>query len=90
MKDLQEATEKICELKGECFALQSVLNALLRSLPAESVNNFVREFAQSSEIARVTIINSGQVGESVIASFDQHAQNWTSMAQKIAERPAPR
>ena len=33
MKNLQEATERICELKGSLVALDALVTALLRAMP---------------------------------------------------------
>ena len=33
MKDLQEATERICELKGSLIALDALMTSLLLALP---------------------------------------------------------
>ncbi|MEM5384166.1 hypothetical protein VSR68_11310 [Paraburkholderia phymatum] len=78
MKDLQEAIEKICELKGECNALQIALGALLRSLPPTMLDQFESEYAALAEMARVTLINSDRVGDSVISAFDLHVQSMSS------------
>ncbi|WP_141118669.1 hypothetical protein [Pandoraea sp. PE-S2R-1] len=86
MKDLQEATEKICELKGELFAVQALLDAMLRVFPPEAISLIASEFEQASEIARVTLINHARVGESVVSSFDLHATNMASNLQQIQAR----
>ncbi|KWD49692.1 hypothetical protein WL67_20860 [Burkholderia ubonensis] len=83
MKDLQEATEKICELKGENMALLVVVDALLRSMPQEQLDRFIAAHAQASEVGRVTLLNSDRVGESVVSSFDMHTQNFANLARSI-------
>ncbi|QDH59463.1 hypothetical protein [Pandoraea pnomenusa] len=86
MKDLQEATEKICELKGELFAIQALMDALLRVFPREAIPLIASEFEQAAELARVILINHAKVGESVISSFDLHTENMASNLEQIQSR----
>ncbi|MCA8213701.1 hypothetical protein LGN20_07265 [Burkholderia cepacia] len=83
MKDLQEATEKICELKGENMALLAVVDALLRSMPQDQLDRFIAAHTEASEVGRVTLLNSDRVGESVVSSFDRHTQNFANLARSI-------
>lgn len=85
MKDIQEASEKICELKGELIALQVFADALVRSLPPHVVQELLVKHEEAAEIARVTLINSDRVGESVLTSFDLHIQNWSSMVRRLVK-----
>ncbi|SAL25980.1 hypothetical protein AWB64_02120 [Caballeronia sordidicola] len=83
MKDLQEATEKICEIKGECMALQVMFDALLRVLPPQALPGLLAEHSKAAEIARVTLLNKENVSDMVIASFDLHVQNMSSNLQSL-------
>ncbi|AOJ65391.1 hypothetical protein WJ32_23170 [Burkholderia ubonensis] len=83
MKNLQDAIEKICELKGENMALHTVTSALLQSMHKEQLDRFIAVHAQIAELARVTLINSDLAGESVISSFDLHTQNLSNLARSL-------
>lgn len=87
MENLQEMTEKICQLKGELVALQTVIDALFRALPPHVVKEVAAQHAEAVEIARVTLLNSERVGEFVISSFDLHAQNTSSMLRDRLKTP---
>lgn len=74
MKDLQEATEKICELKGELIGAQCMINALLRVLPPRDFSAVLREFDQELEAAQVVLLNSDRIGEHVLRGLDIYVQ----------------
>ena len=83
MKDLQEATEKICQLKGECIALQTVFDALIHTLPPALLQEFANQHARAAESARVTLLNSDRAGEHVISAFDLHTRNMETMIRNL-------
>jgi len=74
MKDLEAATVKICQLKGEAMGMQCMLNAILRSLPRQALVQTLIEFATEAETARVVLLNSERVGEHVIDGFETYIQ----------------
>ena len=49
MKNLQEATERICELKGSLIAIDALLPALLETLPETFHDALVRSFEAHAE-----------------------------------------
>lgn len=87
MKDLQEATEKIVDLKGETLAIQAMFDALIRSLPFDVIETLAAHYTQSTEAARVMLINSDRAGDTVISAFDYHSASMASMIR--LKPPAP-
>ncbi len=69
MKDLQEATERICELKGSLIALDALLTAVLHALPEPGREDAMRRFALHAEVAR-TVLLHGSVSDHTIAAFE--------------------
>lgn len=70
MKNLQDATEKICELKGNLVALDALMTALLRQMPAEARAELARSFALSTEVARTVLLNA-PVSDFTVAAFER-------------------
>ncbi len=70
MKNLQEATERICELKGGMIALDVMLPALLKALPSVSHDILMRSFEAHAEVARTFILNA-PVSDHVLAAFER-------------------
>ena len=62
MKNLQEATERICELKGSLVALDALLPALIDSLAANDRARLEVAFETRAEAART--VASGWVASS--------------------------
>jgi hypothetical protein len=58
MNNLQEATEKICEIKGNLIALDTLLTAILRTLPPDALRAIFFSFQTTAEVARITLVNS--------------------------------
>ena len=50
MRNLQEATEKICELKGSLVAVNALLAAILKVLPDHARQELLRTFSEHSEV----------------------------------------
>lgn len=70
MKNLQEATEKICELKGSLVALDALVTALLRQMPAESRVELTRAFSMSTEVARTVLLNA-PISDFTVSAFER-------------------
>lgn len=73
MKDLQEATEKICDLKGSLMAVETLMNAFLRCVPPNVLPSLEAAFHEEAEIARVGLL-SGLSGESLLSAFERDIQ----------------
>jgi hypothetical protein len=69
MKDLQEATERICELKGSLIALDVLVTALLKVMPADERRRVFAHFAEHAEVARTALLNES-ISEHSIAAFE--------------------
>jgi hypothetical protein len=69
MKDLQEATERICELKGSLIALDALASALLLALPDEARSDAMRRFAVHAEVARTVLLHN-PISEQTISAFE--------------------
>lgn len=69
MKNLQEATERICELKGSLLALDALIGALLEQLPAASRAQLLQAFRLHSEVARTVLLHA-PISEFTLNSFD--------------------
>lgn len=52
VNNLQQATEKICELKGGLLALDAVVTTLITALPEAQRATMSEAFARHSEMAR--------------------------------------
>ena len=70
MRNLQEATERICDLKGSLVALDALVTALLDQLPDESRAALLRAFALSSEVARTVLLHAS-VSDVTISAFER-------------------
>lgn len=70
MKNLQEATERICELKGSLIAMDALMPALLETLPPAAHGRLVRSFEAHAEAARTVMLNTA-ISDHVLASFER-------------------
>ena len=70
MKNLQEATERICELKGNLIALDALVSALLQALPAEARRELLRTFTGHAEMARTVLLNT-PTSEHTLNAFER-------------------
>ncbi|MFO6419384.1 trypsin-like serine peptidase [Hylemonella sp. W303a] len=70
MKNLQEATERICELKGSLVALDALLPALLETLPSSAHTALARSFEAHAEAARTVMLNT-TLSDHVMAAFER-------------------
>ncbi|WP_295550174.1 serine protease [uncultured Pseudacidovorax sp.] len=84
MKNLQEATERICELKGSLIALDALLPALLEALPPSAHDTLVRSFEAHAEAARTVILNT-PVSDHVLAAFERDV----ARTQRVLSGTAP-
>lgn len=69
LKNLQEATEKICELKGSVLALDALVTALIRQMPAQLRESLGAEFERNIEIARTVLLHA-PISDHTITAFD--------------------
>ena len=70
VKNLQEATERICELKGSLVALDALVPALLQALGAPTRARLMASFDAHAEAAR-TVLLYADVSDVVLATFER-------------------
>jgi hypothetical protein len=72
MKNLQEATEKICELKGSLLVLDTLLLSLIQVLPQDVRAALRLRFEEHTEVARTVLLHAS-ISEHTIGTFDLEA-----------------
>lgn len=70
MKNLQEATERICELKGSQVALDALVPAVIEALSASARARLVVSFDAHAEAARTAMLHA-DISDVVLASFER-------------------
>jgi membrane carboxypeptidase/penicillin-binding protein PbpC len=70
MKNLQEATERICDLKGSVLALDALVSALVYILPQEARAELLQRFDAHAEVAR-TVLLQAEISEHTISAFER-------------------
>ena len=88
MKNLQDATEKICDLKGSLVAMDALLTALLRELPPPLRDGLQRSFAGHAEVARTVMLHAS-ISEHTIVAFERDVQRFASLLSGAPAAPAP-
>lgn len=78
MKDLQEATERICDLKGSLVALETLVTAMLHGLPDEVRDALGQTFERHAEVARTVLLNT-PTSEHTLAAFERDVQRTAAM-----------
>jgi hypothetical protein len=73
MNNLQEATEKICELKGSLVALDALVSAMLRVMPPDAKEMLQPVFDQHAEVARTVLLHA-PISEHSISAFERDVQ----------------
>lgn len=83
MHDLNEATEKICELKGSVVALDALLTALLHELLPAQRDGLLQRFLGHTEIARTVMLHAA-ISEHTLNTFERDVGRFASL---IAVQP---
>lgn len=78
MKNLQEATERICELKGSLLALDALVTALLQDMPHAQRTALLQTFERNVEIARSALLHA-PISDLSIAVFDNDVQRTSTL-----------
>ena len=78
MKNLQEATERICELKGSLLALDALVSALLQDMPRAQRAVLLQTFERNVEIARSVLLHA-PISDLSIAVFDNDVQRTSTL-----------
>ena len=70
MKNLQEATERICELKGSLVAMDALLASMLTLLPEGARRELLHAFVEHTEVARTVLLHA-PISDITIAAFER-------------------
>lgn len=70
MKNLQEATERICELKGSLVALDALVPALVEALCESTRARLIESFDAHCEAARTVMLHA-DISDVVLATFER-------------------
>lgn len=91
MNNLQQATERICELKGNVVALDALCAALLQQLAPPARERFRATFEGWAELAHTAMLNA-DISEHALAAFDHDAARIGALIDRLEhlQRPARR
>ena len=78
MKNLQEATERICDLKGSLVAMDALLSAVIRQLPPVQRAELRLAFEANAEVARTVLLHTA-ISEFSIAAFERDVARNTAL-----------
>jgi len=83
MKNLQEATERICDLKGSLLALDALVTALLHELPRPLRTELLHTFEGNAEVARTVLLHA-PISEHTISAFDRDVSRMSALIDSTA------
>ena len=86
MNNLQEATEKICELKGGLLALDAVVTSLITALPEAQRATMAEALARHSEMARAVLLHA-PISEHTISAFEHEVQRYGTLLEPADAPP---
>ena len=78
MRNLQDATERICELKGSLVAVDVLMCALVATLPAAARIDLARLHTLHAEAARAVLLHE-PISEHTLAAFEHDVQRTAVM-----------
>lgn len=78
MNNLQEATEKICELKGSLLALDAVVTALITALPDAQRGEMAGSFDRYTELARSVLLHA-PISEHTISAYEHEVRRYAAL-----------
>ncbi|WP_395703626.1 trypsin-like peptidase domain-containing protein [Aquabacterium sp.] len=89
MKNLQEATERICELKGNLVALDALIPAVIDTLSATARARLMASFDAHAEAARTVMLHA-DISDLVLAAFERDVGRTRAIIQdsRAPEGPA--
>jgi hypothetical protein len=86
VKNLQEVTERICELKGSLIALDALVPALIEALPAAARTGLLASFDAHAEAARTVLLHA-DISDIVLATFERDvARNRMALSEGAVTR----
>lgn len=80
MKNLQDVTERVCELKGNLLALDALLSALMTALPADARAALCKAYEAHAEVARTLLLHA-PISDLTIAAFEGDVARMTRLAR---------
>jgi hypothetical protein len=88
MKNLQEATEMICDLKGSLVALDALVTTLIDGLPQAMRDQLQGAFRGHAEVARTVLLHT-PISEHTIAAFERDVRRLDTLisASSAANQP---
>lgn len=87
MKNLQEATERICELKGGQVALDALVPAVIGALSAPTRAALLLSFDAHAEAARTAMLHA-DISDLVLAAFERDVARHRALLL-ASTRPSP-
>jgi hypothetical protein len=88
VNNLQEATEKICELKGNVLALDAVVATLIAGLSGPQQAALAQAFEQHSEVARAVLLNA-PISEHTLAAYEHDVRRYAALFTPKARAGGP-
>ena len=82
MNNLQQATERICELKGNVVALDALCTALLQQLAPPARERFRTTFEGWAEVARTAMLHA-EISEHSIAAFEHDSARIGALIDRL-------
>jgi hypothetical protein len=90
VKNLQEATERICELKGNLVAVDAFCGALLQQLEPPLRGRFRTAYEGCVEIARTSMLNA-EISDLSITAFEHDVARVLALVDSLERQvPPPR
>jgi hypothetical protein len=80
MNNLQEATERICELKGSLVALDALMPAVMTALSGSTRGRLMESFDAHAEAARTVMLHA-DISDVVLATFERDVARNRAMLQ---------
>jgi hypothetical protein len=81
MRTLSEATERICELKGDVLAVHALLAALIDGMPVDERVRLAAAFDAHAEVARTVLLNA-PISEHTLAAFERDVTRTRTLLQR--------
>jgi S1-C subfamily serine protease len=85
MKNLQEATERICELKGSLVALDALVPAVIDALSASTRARLIAALDAHAEAARTVMLHA-DISDVVLLAFERDIGRYRALLQEGQQR----
>ncbi|MBN8509051.1 MAG: trypsin-like peptidase domain-containing protein [Burkholderiales bacterium] len=88
MKNLQQATERICELKGSLVALDALVPAVIEALSASTLARLIESFDAHAEAARTVLLHA-DISDVVLTTFERDVARNRALLQNSRGHAPP-